>query len=392
MNEGEAPGLEAQPRLQRPQAVQARSWALFGEIVGDGGRARSRGIELADKIETYIASSRLQCGDRLGTERELSVQFAASTRIVRQASRALLARGTVEVRRGKWGGHVVAPGDEARAVEAFVGALGCDARGQAAEALDALTQGLSGEWGTAARFVRAVLLRLATDERRLPTASCAVRAESIAVRIEADLDSWLSGARASGAGILDAMSDHYGASLPVVVQAIRLLEDGGVLWLRKGRRGGILANSDRSAGAVRAMHAYFASQAVSVDECDRIVRLVNIALIERATRAPAAPTDRVDEAWGGMRRAADATAVGMQWFALQRAMSDLAANPPLHLLARGFAAYVVRWRTSRATLTDIQARTLAQGSAEIVGNIHAGRAAGSAAAHHLCQEALRFSW
>jgi DNA-binding FadR family transcriptional regulator len=392
MSDGEACGLEA-ARPFRPPAVQARSWALFGEIVGDGGRARSRGIELADEIETYITASRLNGGDRLGTERELSRQFAASSRIMRQASRTLLARGAVEARRGKAGGYVVAPGDEARALEAFVGALpGGDARRQATEALEALAPGLEHERGTAATFARAVLVRLATDERPPPAPHCAVRAESIAARIEADLDFWLSGAQGGGAGVLDAMSEHYAASLPVVVQAIRLLEDGGVLWLRKGRRGGILASADRSAGAVRAAHAYFASRAVSVDACDRMVRLVNIALIDRAIRTPAAPTDRVDEAWGCMRGAPDATAVGLQWYALQREISDLAANAPLHLLARCFAAYVVRWRTSRADLTDGQARTLAQASGEIVGNIHTGRGGGSAAAHHLCQEALRFSW
>ena len=102
--------------------------------------------------------------------------------------------------------------------------------------------------------------------------------------------------------------------------------------------------------------------------------------------------DEKRAALGAMRAAREPTAVGMHWFALQRALSERAANAPLHLLVKCFAAYVVRFRTCRSGLDEAQARTLVDASERIVANIRAGRARGNAEAHIECQEALRVSW
>ena len=50
-------------------------------------------------LET-ILSQRLQVGDRLPSERELGEQFGVSRTVVREAVRALVAKGVIEVRSG----------------------------------------------------------------------------------------------------------------------------------------------------------------------------------------------------------------------------------------------------------------------------------------------------
>jgi DNA-binding FadR family transcriptional regulator len=254
---------------------------------------------------------------------------------------------------------------------------------------------LSQQSGVAARFALAALHRMSEGGARSPSSVSGCRlAETIAARIEGDLALWVS--RADGrrrSGVLEAMSEHYEVSLPLIIQAVRLLEDCGVLQLRRGRMGGInLTMERRSAHAILAVNAYFATHSVTTAECDFLVRMLNIALIERASRCESVSLDAIDAAYSAMVQTNDATDVGMQWFALQRALSDRADNAPLHLLVRCMAAYVVRNRTSRSDLDDTQARTLVGSSERIVANLRRGSTAGSAEAHIACQEALCASW
>ncbi len=52
------------------------------------------------QVEKMILDSHLQPGDRLPAERELAAQFGVSRTVVREAVRALMAKGMVEVRQG----------------------------------------------------------------------------------------------------------------------------------------------------------------------------------------------------------------------------------------------------------------------------------------------------
>lgn len=382
-------------RSWRDEDVERRSWLLFDEVLGGGGRANPlRGIQVADRIERYIWDRRLRPGDPLGSDRELIALFATSRRLVRQAGRTLLARGTVDIQRGKSGGHVVAAVDLARAVSAIVGAASDPSdRLRAAEGLALVGARLATEAGPAATLVRAALSRLADGGGGgAPVAEGQPSlAAATAARIEADLQLWLSTGQGGRSGALEAMCERYDVSLPVIVQSLRLLEDAGVLRLRRGRLGGIQASPDRSARAVRTVHAHLAGAAVTLEECDRLVRVINIALIERASVKAVAPAE-LEQALGRMRAARDATAVGMHWYGLQRVVSNLGANPPLHLLVRCLAGFLVRVRTRRPDLRDDQARVLVDASEHIVDNILRGRNDGSVGAHHRCQEALKSSW
>jgi GntR family transcriptional regulator, transcriptional repressor for pyruvate dehydrogenase complex len=75
---------------------------------GDGGGALfeqvAREPRLSDKVADMmletILSKRLHVGDRLPSERELGEQFGVSRTVVREAVRALVAKGIIEVRSG----------------------------------------------------------------------------------------------------------------------------------------------------------------------------------------------------------------------------------------------------------------------------------------------------
>lgn len=373
--------------------VEARSTALFRRILGNENQPRSRALDIADAIEADIHGSGWRPGHKLGAEGELARRYACSRRIVRQASRTLLARGGVEVQRGRTGGHVVVAVKLDTASETIAAALAGDAvRRQAAQALAMLAPHAPLE-SPAADFARSVLTRLTNDSRSpTPCRAGELRAETIAAHIESELSFWMAQRPDGRTGVLDAMCEHYGVSLQIVVQAIRLLEDAGMAKLQKGRTGGLALQCDHSLRAVRTAHLHFASHQVPIDQCDHMVRTINIALITLASREDRGPTEPLQEALAQMRACDRPTAVGMQWYLLQRAISDCAANDPLHLLAKAFAANIVRTRPTRPELQDDQARALIAASHTIVDNILSHRIGDSAQAHLRCQEALRPSW
>src|SRR5213596_1650457 len=63
-------------------------------------RERRLSDKVADLMLRSITSRDLQPGDRLPSERELGEQFGVSRTVVREAVRALVAKGVIEVRSG----------------------------------------------------------------------------------------------------------------------------------------------------------------------------------------------------------------------------------------------------------------------------------------------------
>jgi GntR family transcriptional regulator, transcriptional repressor for pyruvate dehydrogenase complex len=63
-------------------------------------RDRRLSDKVADMMLETIVSRRLRVGDRLPSERELGEQFGVSRTVVREAVRALVAKGLIEVRSG----------------------------------------------------------------------------------------------------------------------------------------------------------------------------------------------------------------------------------------------------------------------------------------------------
>src|SRR2546423_4111948 len=70
--------------------------ALFDQVT----REPRLSDKVADMMLDTILSRRLAVGDRLPSERELGEQFGVSRTVVREAVRALVAKGVIEVRSG----------------------------------------------------------------------------------------------------------------------------------------------------------------------------------------------------------------------------------------------------------------------------------------------------
>jgi GntR family transcriptional repressor for pyruvate dehydrogenase complex len=69
---------------------------LFGALARESTLAE----RVTDQIKSIIVSGQLQPGDRMPPERELARQFGVSRTVVREAVRALMAQGLVEVYAG----------------------------------------------------------------------------------------------------------------------------------------------------------------------------------------------------------------------------------------------------------------------------------------------------
>ena len=82
------------PRVSGTEEATAGGGALFEQV--------AREPRLSDKVAEMmletILSNRFNVGDRLPSERELGEQFGVSRTVVREAVRALVAKGVIEKR------------------------------------------------------------------------------------------------------------------------------------------------------------------------------------------------------------------------------------------------------------------------------------------------------
>jgi GntR family transcriptional regulator, transcriptional repressor for pyruvate dehydrogenase complex len=77
-------------------ATESPTPALFGQV----NRERRLSDKVADMMLETILSDRLKVGDRLPSERELGEQFGVSRTVIREAVRALVTKGVIDVRSG----------------------------------------------------------------------------------------------------------------------------------------------------------------------------------------------------------------------------------------------------------------------------------------------------
>ena len=77
-------------RREHHVAAREQPAALFGQVA----REPRLSDKVADMMLETILSKRLNVGDRLPSERELGEQFGVSRTVVREAVRALVAKGS----------------------------------------------------------------------------------------------------------------------------------------------------------------------------------------------------------------------------------------------------------------------------------------------------------
>jgi DNA-binding FadR family transcriptional regulator len=121
-------------------------------------RAGRASEDVAAQILNAFYAERLQPGEWLGTEAELSERFNVSRVTIRDAVSALAARGLIEVRVGARGGLRIATSDPDRLIDAFsiqlrLMGLRRDEMFEAMLAIEPVTAALAAERASDARIV-----------------------------------------------------------------------------------------------------------------------------------------------------------------------------------------------------------------------------------------------
>jgi GntR family transcriptional repressor for pyruvate dehydrogenase complex len=139
------------------KAVAGETGDTDGALFAQVRREPRLSDKVADVMLQTILSKRLKAGDRLPSERELGEQFGVSRTVVREAVRALVAKGVIEVRSGS-GLRVTAVNAAAvtESMSLFLrgGTLDFEKVHEVRALLEVHMAGLAAERGTKADFAR----------------------------------------------------------------------------------------------------------------------------------------------------------------------------------------------------------------------------------------------
>ncbi|MEE3623699.1 hypothetical protein UCD39_06800 [Nitrospirillum sp. BR 11752] len=144
-------------------------------------------------------------------------------------------------------------------------------------------------------------------------------------------------------GSLPDLAQRYDASLAVMVEAVRILEDLGVVESRRGRGGGVVLSVPSPACIMRMVHGFLAAARLDRLQCDDFTDALNTVVIEQAATLGA----------GGHMRALESIAQGMEqtpsrpsnlllYLEMMRGIYDIVGNGVLHTLIRCIAGHKTR--------------------------------------------------
>ncbi len=382
------------PGLHREYQVIACSEAIArGEDTG-----RRLGSLTAMHVEDSIHKQGWPEGAVCGPEEAIASNFGVGVRLMRQAFRILEARGACRQRRGRGGGLVVlrpSPLATATALADHLRWTGAtlehiwDARAffeplAAASAardrgpgrnddpvlalvlacLDEFPGGrIETDWptgaspedaaGAAAAALRARRERherLSPDARDGALAPDALSqlaqdsnnlAAAVAARIGRSITYQACQAQVRLGSLWD-LADTHGVSLSVMIAAVRILEDAGVVVCQKGRAGGVRLRTPNGDTLVSLVHGYLAASRATEAQCVSVCHKLNLQATERAATTR---TDRLLVELEGIYRqmtAAQGFGVMEAWYLLQRCLHEAGGNPALHVITRCLAGYSVR--------------------------------------------------
>lgn len=188
-------------------------------------------------------------------------------------------------------------------------------------------------------------------------------------------------------GSLADLAERYGVGLPVMVEAVRLLEDSGVLKSQRGRGGGVLRATPSQLNVLRLTHSYLASTQKEEDDS-----FLTTWMLNRATVALSADASRGSRAVAAARIVPPAGLPFLQsWFLVMRDIYDGADNAILHTLVRCLVGYEVRRNSATIpdSLAPANAHQLMSQSHALMSEIRVGRSARAVDHFETCHRLLR---
>jgi DNA-binding FadR family transcriptional regulator len=220
-----------------------------------------------------------------------------------------------------------------------------DAAAEEMSRLNEGLQGLLGERDDAGRFRAESLLRLPARTAKLP----ATIARELAMQIARD------GRAGMRLGSEWALCERFNVSRLTLRQAVRLLQDNGLVECRRGRGNGLVVRDRPAAGGIRLMMAYLIANRMDPNAAGTLLFQLN-------SFVPALAVSRADAA--GRRQLAAAlerleTCDSFERYdllGLVHCVSRLAQSPLIDLFSRCLAAYEARFLPSLAERLPKQAQ------------------------------------
>jgi DNA-binding FadR family transcriptional regulator len=321
---------------------------------------RSRLAEdLARRIEDDIAATNLPAGGALGSLRELSERYSVGRSVAREAVGLLERRGLGRLRPGPCGGFILArpqPQIIGEQLAEYFRATGIthsqlmDAR----EAVDLMATRLTAGEPVLLLFVEC-LNSLTRDFARAGApgqdASSARAREpgTLAAVIARELAAEIVRGGSAGArlGSEWELCERFNVSRLTLRQAIRLLQDGGLVECRRGRGNGLVVRDRRASGAIRLVLAYLIGGKLDPMTAGTLLFLLNCFVPALAvSRADAAQRQQLEAALSRVESCDPFDRYDL--LGLVHCVSRAANSPIIDLFSRCLAAYEARFRESLA--------------------------------------------
>jgi DNA-binding FadR family transcriptional regulator len=310
---------------------------------------------LAQRIENDIAALGLSAGGAMGSLRELTERYGQGRSVVREAVSLLERRGLGRMRPGPCGGFIVAkPTAEAIGRE-LAGYLRVSATTQslqdAHEALDLMRAAEMDETEPVVRLLGTCLdLLPAQSDSGSPDPGVEGRAR-MSASLPADIARRLTAqiARTGRAGARLGseweLCEQFMVSRLTLRQAIRLLQDSGLVECRRGRGNGLVIRNPRASGSIRLALAYFIGERLDPMSA-------GTSLFQLNAFVPALAISRASAEQRALLEVALERLEGRDSFerydllALVHCVSRLADSPIIDLFSRCLAAYEARFHPS----------------------------------------------
>jgi DNA-binding FadR family transcriptional regulator len=185
------------------------------------------------------------------------------------------------------------------------------------------------------------------------------------------------------------LSVEYEVTRPIVRQALRLLEDHGLLYIKRGRSGGIFVSEQKPGAMLRYTYPYLASCEVRINHLPKFFWPINLAHVRLASakmkHLSALERNNIQ------RNLAKVVADGdecLNWFDVQQLIAQLGESVIFDTLARILVGYILRSQSINGAIPDLSSKQLTQKSLRVVDAITANEVDEAIALQMECHEML----
>jgi len=331
---------------------------IYVASTSDGESGARLTEALARRIEDDIASLGPVPGASLGSLRELSERYRVGRSVVREAVGLLERRGLGRLRPGPCGGFILArprPETIGAALADYFMSGGITARQiqDVREALALVSPGTADDAVSPllVQCIQALEWRLRDGRASLSgdvvqlASSAGTRATVIARRLAEEIQR----TRPAGTRLGSEwdLCERFGVSRLTLRQAIRLLQDSGLVECRRGRGNGLVIRDRRATGSIRLMLAYLIGE--QLDPIAAGATLLQLNAYVPALAVSRASVEQRQQLETSLARLECCESFDRcDLLGLVHLVSRLADSPVIDLFSRCLAAYEARFRASLA--------------------------------------------